>query len=121
MDRAPGVHESTDLRTWAPLAVGRQLGEEIVAVDDTLVMLGTTGTQCWNPGRCVAAAWRSTDGGQTWTAVPVTGPTPKDRPGGTMRVAAALTDGTLVAVGELTGPDGMGVTATWVSPPQPGS
>ena len=121
MDRAPGVYESTDLRTWAPLAVGRQLGEEIVAGDDSLVMLGTTGTQCWKPGRCVAAAWRSTDAGQTWHAVPVTGSTPKDRPGGTMRATAALTDGTLVAVGDLMGTDGIGVTATWVSPPQPGS
>jgi len=121
MDRAPGVYESTDLRTWAPLAVGRQLGEEIVAGDDSLVMLGTTGTQCWKPGRCVAAAWRSTDAGQTWHAVPVTGSTPKDRPGGTMRATAALTDGTLVAVGDLMGTDGIPVTATWVSPPQPGS
>lgn len=121
ISRTPGVYRSTDLKTWEPMAVGRQLGEEIVAVGDTLIMLGTTGTRCWLPGRCVAAAWRSTDAGQTWEAVPVTGSTPKDRPGGTMRATAALTDGTLVAVGDLTGTDGWSVTAAWVSPPQPGS
>jgi hypothetical protein len=121
ISRTPGVYRSTDLKTWEPQAVGRQLGEEIVAAGDTLVMLGTTGTDCWLPGRCAAAAWRSTDEGQTWQAVPVTGSTPNDRPGGTMRATAALTDGTLVAVGDLMGTDGIGVTATWVSPPQPGS
>lgn len=121
ISRAPGVYRSTDLRTWEPLAVGRQLGEEIVDVRGTLVMLGTTGTECWLPDRCVAAAWRSTDEGRTWQVAPVTGTTPKDRPWGTMRATAALPDGTLVAVGRLTGADGWSVTATWVSPPQPGS
>ena len=116
ISRTPGVYRSTNLRTWEPMAVGRQLGEEIVAVGDTLIMLGTTGTRCWLPGRCVAAAWRSTDAGQTWQAVPVTGSTPKDRPSGTLGSAAALPIGTLVAVGQLSGSDGWSVTATWVSP-----
>lgn len=33
-----------------------------------------------------------------------------------MGAAAALPDGTLVAVGQLTGSDGWSVTAAWVSP-----
>jgi hypothetical protein len=116
VSRTPGVYRSTDLAAWEPLAVGPQLGEEIVAIDDTLVMVGTDGTKCWKPGRCGAAAWRSTDGGRTWVSVPVSGTSPVA--GGSIKAVAALPDGTLVAVGNLTGTNGWGYAAAWISPPE---
>jgi len=99
MTRSPGVYRSRDLKTWTALAVGRPLGAEIIAVGDTLVMVGT-------------GAWRSTDGGRTWQSVPVTGRGPSDA---TMTAAAALPDGTLVAVDTY---HWGSRPAAWVSPPQ---
>lgn len=112
VSRNPGVYRSTDQATWEPLVVGKELGQEIVAVGDTLIMVG--GFAADHP-----TAWRSTDAGVTWAEAPVTGAAPGLVTGGTMRSVAALPDGTLVAVGgELAGPEPS--TAAWVSPPQPG-
>lgn len=100
VSRVPGVYRSTDEVGWEPLAVGKELGGEIIAVGDTLVMVGANAK-----GR--PTAWRSTDAGRTWTAV-VAGPAK-----GSMTAVAALPDGTLVAVGKA---DATG-TAAWVSAP----
>jgi len=119
VSRTPGVYASADLLTWTPLAVGRPLGDDIIAVGDTLVMVGTHGRRCWSPnGDCLAAAWRSTDAGRTWTSVPVTGTRPKKVAVASMRAAAALPDGTLVAVGsEIDRGTGWPSTAAWISMP----
>ena len=66
----------------------------------------------------MAAAWRSPDGGATWHRVPVSG-TPRWATRAWMTQAAALPDGTLVAVGtELKG--GEPSSAAWVSVPVEG-
>ena len=119
VSRTPGVYGSADLLTWTPLDVGRPLGDDIIAVGDTLVMVGTHGRRCWSSkGDCLAAAWRSTDAGLTWTSVPVTGTRPKKVAVASMRAAAALPDGTLVAVGsEIDRSTGWPSTAAWVSVP----
>ncbi len=110
-----GVHRSTDSVTWTPLAVGRPLGSEIIVARRTLVMVGSRGGCTTADDRCVAAAWRSTDGGVTWAPKPVTG-TPRWASRAWMTQAAALPDGTLVAVGtELEGWEPS--TAAWVSLP----
>lgn len=113
-DRTPlGVYRSTDARTWAPIATGRSLGGEVMAVGETLVTVGSNGDCGLWDGRCVAAAWRSPDSGVTWRRVPVSG-TPKWATRAWMTQAAALPDGTLVAVGtELKG--GEPSSAAWVS------
>jgi hypothetical protein len=115
-DRAPlGVYRSTDSRTWTPLATGRSLGSQLTSVGDTLVMVGSKGACDLEDDRCVAAAWRSVDGGVTWQRAPLTG-TPKWASRAWMTEAAALPDGTVVAVGtELKG--GWPSTAAWVSVP----
>lgn len=113
-----GVYRSEDSRTWTPLAAGRSLGNEVVAVGDTLVTVGSKGNCGPWEGRCVAAAWRSPDGGATWHRVPVSG-TPRWATRAWMTQAAALPDGTLVAVGtELKG--GEPSSAAWVSVPVEG-
>jgi hypothetical protein len=111
VSRNPGVYRSTDQATWEPLAVGTELGQEIVAVGDTLIMVG--GFRAAQP-----TAWRSTDAGLTWDGAPVEGVLPKTVTSAMMRSVAALRDGTLVAVGaEMAGPAPS--TAAWVSPPRP--
>ena len=70
MTVGPGVHRSVDAATWQPLVVGRQLGEEIVSIGDTMVMVGSAGACVEIDSRCDAAAWRSIDGGATCDAVP---------------------------------------------------
>ena len=120
VSRKGGLFRSTDLAHWERLDPGAQIGGEVVDVDGTLVMIGAAGTGCWLPWRCTAAAWRSTDGGETWTSSPVTPSQAAGPPGATMRSVARLADGTLVAVGVLTQTDGTPSTGTWVSAPQPG-
>jgi len=98
--------------TWEPLKVGRELGQEIIAVGDTLIMVG--GFDVGHP-----TAWRSTDAGVTWAEAPVNGVPPETVTSAMMRSVAALPNGTLVAVGEeLAGMEPS--TAAWVSRPQPG-
>ena len=41
-----------------------------IAVGDTLVMVGSKGSYRGLKDRCVAAAWRSGDGGPTWGRTP---------------------------------------------------
>ena len=115
-DQAPlGVYRSTDAVAWTPLATGRSLGRELIGVGDTLVTVGSKGECDLGTDRCAAAAWRSVDGGATWRRSPVTG-TPKWATRAWMTEAAALPDGTVVAVGtEL---DAMvPSTAAWISVP----
>ena len=104
MIRQPGVYRSTDGMTWTPLAVGKPLGDEIVATGETLWMVGT-------------AAWRSTDGGRTWRTVPVKGAVPAGVTYWEMTTAAILADGTLVAAGVEGGPTLGSRTAVWVATP----
>jgi photosystem II stability/assembly factor-like uncharacterized protein len=112
VSRNPGVYRSTDTATWQPLAVGKELGQEIIAVGDTLIMVGAS-----EVGQ--STAWRSTDAGVTWAEAPVSGVPPATVTSAMMRSVAVLPDGTLVAVGaEMVGPDPS--TSAWVSPPQLG-
>jgi hypothetical protein len=115
----PGVHRSTDAVTWQPLVVGHQLGEEIVVIGDTMIMVGSARPCVETDSRCDAGAWRSTDGGETWDAVSVT-----PNPAGVARAgligAAALSDGTLVSVGRQLDTEGSLTPAVWVSPPASG-
>ena len=110
---------SLDGRTWttATPPADQPLGDNVIAVGDTLVKVGSATDGCSsNDGTCPAAAWRSTDAGQTWTSVPVTGTPPAGVTGSSMSAVAALDDGTLVAVGsDRSGGDSS--TAAWVSPP----
>ena len=109
MTRTPGVFRSTDLQKWTPLAVGQPLGDEIIAVGDTLVMIKTA----WGS----IGAWRSTDGGRTWEASPIAGKPAAGATSSTMSSVAALPDGTLVAVGADHGSD-LDATAAWVASPR---
>ena len=118
VSRTAGLHRSTDLTHWQSLDSGGQVGDELVAVDGTLIMVGATGTGCWLPWRCTAAAWRSTDAGQTWTSSPVTASAAAGPPGATMLSLARLPDQALVAVGRLADANGWPSTGAWVSPPR---
>jgi hypothetical protein len=119
VSRSGGLYRSTDLAQWEPLDFGGQVGDEIVAVDGTLIMVGAAGSRCWLPWRCAAAAWRSPDAGQTWTSSPVAGSAAAGPSGALMRSVARLPDQTLVAVGMLVGTDGTPATGAWVSAAQP--
>lgn len=104
-----GVYRSTDAATWTAVTVGKPVEPELVAVGDTLVMVG-------------GAAWRSTDGGLTWDAAPITGAVPVSVTGIDMAGVAALPDGTLVGVGTNLSGDAVAgrspSTAAWVSSPK---
>ena len=110
VSRTPGVYRSTDLATWEPLAVGHQLGLEIIAVGGTLIMAGASDASD-------ARAWRSTDGGRTWVAVQAAGTPPAKVTSASMSSVAALPNGTLVAVGAEQAGTQKSSTAAWVSPP----
>jgi hypothetical protein len=102
--RKPGTYRSTDLRTWIPLAVGKPLGAEVVASGGALWMVGE-------------GAWRSTDGGRVWDAVPVIGQTPAGVKESTMVSAAVLADGTIVAIGvDKLGGEGLQTAAWYLQP-----
>jgi hypothetical protein len=115
----PGVHRSTDAATWQPLVLGRQLGEEIVSVGDTMIMVGSAHPCAEIDSWCNAGAWRSTDAGASWDAVPVT-PNPAGVTRARLLRVAALTDGTLVGVGDEIDDHGWPTPAVWVSPPASG-
>ena len=117
VSRKTALYRSTDLVSWVQLVADQPVGNEIVAVGDTLIMVGSSGDRCETlDGRCVAAAWRSTDAGSTWQAAPVTGAPPAGVTRSTMTAVAGLPDGTLVAVGmDLS--DSSTSAAVWVSPP----
>ncbi len=108
-----GVYRSADLSTWTLRSRGlTTVGEDMIAVGDTLVMVGDDAAgdvQCW--ADCRATGWRSIDGGLTWQVVPA------DRIGGTMVAVDALADGTLVAVGRTIDDQGRSRGAAWVSRP----
>ena len=117
VSRATALYRSTDLVTWVQLAVDQRVGREIIAVGDTLIMVGSSGDRCDSlDGRCAAAAWRSMDGGSTWQSAAVTGAPPAGVTRSSMTAVATLQDGTLVAVGsELADSSSSG--AVWISPP----
>ena len=118
VSRTTALYRSTDLVSWVQLVADQPVGHEIIAVGDTLIMVGSTGDRCDSlDGRCVAAAWRSMDGGSTWQSAAVTGAPPAGVTRSAMTAVATLPDGTLVAVGtELADSSSSG--AVWISAPQ---
>lgn len=113
---ASPIYRSVDGVSWTEL--GGAIGPVSALVDagGQLVAVGRSGPGCvGTSGTCVAAAWRSTDGGRAWTMATLGG-TPAGLTSSVMEAIAMLPDGTLVAVGsEGTTP----VTAAWVSAPTP--
>ena len=98
VSRTSALYRSTDQVSWVRLVADQPVGDEIIAVGDTLIMVGSSGDRCESlDGRCVAAAWRSTDGGSTWQSAPVTGAAP-----------AGVTRSTMTAVAPLHGRDARG-------------
>jgi hypothetical protein len=118
MSRTTALYRSTDLVAPDRLLTGQPVGQDLISVGDTLVMVGTAGDRCSGPdGRCTAAAWRSADDGTTWQSVAVAWTQPAGVTHSMMTAAASLPDGTLVAVGiDITDSGSSG--AAWVSLPR---
>lgn len=120
-----GVYRLTSAGTWQALTSGLGQGGlfDLVDAGGTLVVVGVKAppsAQC-DPAQheldCPMSsepqAWRSTDGGQHWETVVVAGGE------GAMEAAAALGDGTVVAVGRVMHTIATYDAKAWVSTPTP--
>jgi hypothetical protein len=114
----PGIFRSTDFSAWTRLtALPGGHPQELIEAGNGLVAAGAAGQRCWVLSNCRAAGWVSTDGGATWADLPAQASDGRpDDPGGTIKAAVVIADGSVVGVGVREGGDRAAHPAVWLLP-----